>query len=96
MNATELKYSQQLTRLKLGGEIVEWGFEKLRFRLADNAWFKPDFLVIYPDRFEIHEVKGHWREAAKVRIKVAAELFPWYVWKSVQWDRNKGWVYEEF
>jgi len=48
-----------------------------------------------PGWFEIHETKGHWREAARVRIKVAADLYPWFKFVAVKWDK-KQWVYEDF
>ena len=77
MNKWEAAYAVQLNLLMAAREIVSWRFESLRLRLADGAWFKPDFVVVLPTlALEIHEVKGYWREAARVRIKVAAELYP--------------------
>lgn len=101
MNLLEARYARQLEALKAVGEILDWRFEEIRFKLGGNketkeAWFKPDFLVVYPDRFEIHEVKGHWREAARVRIKVASQLYPWLAWKAVLYNRRDGWCYEKF
>ena len=96
MNKTEERYAHQLELMKKSGLIIDWGFEKLRFRLANGAWFKPDFLIVYSDRFEIHEIKGsHFREAGKVRLKIAAELFPWFRWKVVRYE-NKVWNFEDF
>ena len=44
---------------------------------------------------EIHEVKGHWTDDARVKIKVAAELYPYYRFSAVR--RVKGeWVREVF
>lgn len=63
--------------------MQEWSYEAIRLRLADGAWYMPDFRVIMPDGTEeYHEVKGFWREAARVRIKVAAEHHP-YVFRAV-------------
>ncbi len=96
MNKAETTYSQHLNLLKLVGEVVEWKFEWLKFRLADKSWFRPDFFVLLPSgTIEIHEWKGQWREAAKVRMRVAAELHPWFRWRAVQMKRGVL-VYEEF
>ena len=35
-----------------------------------QTYYNPDYLVIYPGHFEIHEVKGFWRDDARVKIKV--------------------------
>ena len=52
----------------------------MKLRLATGAWYTPDFAAANPAtrRIELHEVKGFWREAARVRIKVAAEAFPMF------------------
>lgn len=77
MNKTETAYARQLQLLVLDGEVQRWLFEPIRLRLGEGAWYTPDFLVVFPDGFlEFHEVKGFWREAALVRIKTAASLYP--------------------
>lgn len=95
MNKLEQEYARQLDFRKAAGEVTWWGFEKLRIRLAGGAWFKPDFVVLLANgRWELHETKGFWREAARVRVKVCAELFPMPV---VCVRRVKGrWEYERF
>ena len=92
MNKTEARYATQLELLKRAGKIVNWKFESMKFRLGDGAhptkrppFYTPDFLVVYSDHFELHEVKGSFfREAAKVRIRTAAELYPWFIWKVIR------------
>lgn len=92
-----MRYSQELELRRLAGEISEWKFEHLRLRLAEGAWYKPDFFVLLADgRIELHETKGQWREAARVRIKVASELHPWFRFRAIQWDKKRGWIVEEF
>ena len=95
MNKTEKAYADRLEILKRLGEIVDYKFEAVRFRIGEGAYYKPDFLVVYADRFEIHETKGHWREAAKVRIRACAELYPWFNWVAVYYERGK-WRCEDF
>ena len=95
MTKLEGRYANKLDLLKHAGEIVDWRFEPLNFRLAKRTWYKPDFLLIYLDRFEVHEVKGHWEDDARVKAKVAAELYPWFHWVAV--TAEKGiWRYEHF
>ena len=97
MNSLETEYSYLLDLQKCNNEILDWRFEGIRFKLGDGAYYKPDFLIVKKDRFEIHETKGHWREAAKVRIKTAATLYPWFKFVAVYQNKKpKRWVFEEF
>ena len=94
MNKTETAY---LALLESRGDVLEARFEEVKFRLATGAWYTPDFFARTKRGFEVHEVKGFWREAARVRIKVAAEQFPWwpfYVAKKVKVADGGGWDIE--
>ena len=74
MNQTEAAWA---ALLDLDPRISSWYYEGVKLRLADGAYYTPDFLVVTSDGLlELHEVKGFYRTAAKVRIKVAAERFP--------------------
>lgn len=101
MNKTERAYADVLYTQMLGGEILAYKFEAIKLRLGEGAWYTPDFLVVKPERFEIHEVKGKFfREAAKVRIKVAAETYPHFKFYVVRMDKPSRrlithWHYEE-
>jgi hypothetical protein len=71
-------------------------YEPMKLRLADGSYYTPDFGVLTRDcLFELHETKGFWREAAKVRIKVAAELFP-FKFIAIKRAKGGGWEREEF
>lgn len=80
MNKTEQAYSQQLDLLLASGEIKWYKFESMKFRLADKTFYTPDFIVMNKrDEIEVHEVKGSmaiFQDDAKVKIKVAASLYP--------------------
>ncbi len=95
MNKTEAEYANILELKKRAGEIADYRFECVKFRLADNTFYAPDFMVLRADgAFEVHEVKGHWEDDARVKIKVAAELYPF---KFIAARKVKGtWVFEEF
>lgn len=68
-----------------------WQYEALRLKLADGAWFMPDFVVIWSDdRIECHECKGFMREAARLRLLVAAERYPWLRFRVVRRGESTG------
>lgn len=74
MNRTESAYA---TKLEQDPTVLWWKYEGLKFRLADNTFYTPDFAVMRTDlSLEAHEVKGFWQEAARTRIKIAADLYP--------------------
>jgi len=95
MNKLEKKYSEILDIWKMAGTITSYRYEAMKFRLAGKTFYTPDFIVTFPDRIECHEVKGHWEDDARVKIKVAAELFPEFAFVAVQY-KKKEWVSEEF
>ena len=96
MNKLESAYSEHLELQRSAGEIRWHRYAPMRLRLADGAYYKPDFGVWKRDgSFELHETKGFWREAARVRIKVAAELFPMFRFVAIK-RVGGNWVREEF
>jgi len=95
MNKTETAYAQMLELLKRSDEIVDYRYEPFKLILAKSTTYTPDFLVVYSGHFECHEVKGFWRDDARVKIKVAAELFPWFKFVAVTLKRGQ-WGKEEF
>jgi hypothetical protein len=95
MNKTEQAYASRLLLMRNAGEIIRFEFEKIKFKLADNTFYEPDFYVVFPDHIEIHEVKGHWEDDARVKIKVAAEMFPEFKWVGIT-RKSKTWLFEEF
>lgn len=99
MNKTEAAYDAHLWLLNRAGEVLWHKFEAVKLRLADNTFYTPDFAVLAADGvFELHEVKGFWEDDARVKIKVAASLFP-FRFKAVKALPKKtggGWEAEEF
>lgn len=89
MNKTEKQRAQELEALKRTGVIAAWRYEKVTLKLADDTRYTPDFWIVASDgqvRFE--ETKGFWRDDAKVKIKVAAEQFPEFTFRSLIWNRQ--------
>lgn len=99
MNKTESAYCQLLELRKRTGEVDWYRFEGVKLRLADNTFYTPDFAVMLSTgEMEMHEVKGFWADDARVKIKVAAEQYP-FRFIAVKPKTKKaggGWEVEEF
>lgn len=76
-NKLESAYADYLEGRKQAGEILWYKFEGIKLRLADNCFFNPDFAVMLKSgEIQFHEVKGYMRDDAAVKIKVAADEYP--------------------
>ncbi|WP_398469614.1 DUF1064 domain-containing protein [Tardiphaga sp.] len=95
MNKTEQAYADHLELQRRGGEVEWFKFEALKLRLADATFYTPDFFVLTSAGYlECHEVKGFWEDDARVKIKVAASLYP-FKFKAIK-KSTCGWEAEEF
>lgn len=108
-NKTEAAYEAHLTTLKAAGEILDFRFEGVKLRLADNTFFTPDFLVFDADgTVELHDTKGTTKKAnskgekvakpwceddAKLKLKLVAELYPFRVF--IAWKHEGTWHKDE-
>lgn len=101
MNKTEKAYAEELKRQMASGEIVWWKFEAIKFKLADNCHYSPDFCVLKSNgEIEIREVKGNLnyiQDDAKVKIKIAASEIPFrFVLVAPEAKcRGGGWIVKE-
>jgi hypothetical protein len=99
MNKTEAAYAGLLEGLKQSGQVQWYRFEGLKLRLADKTFYTPDFAVMRNDGvMECHECKGFWQDDARVKIKVAAEMYPFRFMAAKQRSKKSGggWEYEVF
>lgn len=95
MNKTEKEYDSFLEIRQRTGDILWRKFEGMKFRLADNTFYTPDFAVMLSNgQIELHEVKGFWQDDARVKIKVAADMYP-FRFIAIKKD-GKGWKVEDF
>lgn len=98
MNKTEAAYAEHLRRIT--GTVVAWyKFEGIKLRLADNTFYTPDFAVMLTTgEIELHEVKGFWTDDARVKIKVAADMYPFTfkALKVIPKSKGGGWNVEVF
>lgn len=99
MNKTEAAYAATLAQRQHDGEVAWFKFEGLKFRLADNTFYTPDFAVMLADgALEAHEVKGHWQDDARAKIKIAADLYPlrFVAIRARPKKDGGGWAAEDF
>jgi hypothetical protein len=77
MNKTEKRRAVELEAMKRAGQIAAWWFEAWTFKLAPDTRFTPDFVIQENDgALRAEEIKGFWREDARVKSKVFANQFP--------------------
>jgi hypothetical protein len=95
MNKTEAAYARHLEWRKSQGEVLWYKFEGIKLRLADATFYTCDFAVLPKDGvLQMHECKGHWQDDARVKIKVAASIYPF---RFIAARKVKdGWEIEEF
>jgi len=100
MNKLELAYAGHLEHRRARERTVAaFWFQPLQFWLGPDATrYTPDFLVqLTTGHLELHETKGHWEEDARVKIKVAAGLYPCFTFRAIT-RRSAGapWTVETF
>lgn len=98
-NRTEAAYESALELRRRAGEVAWYRFEGIKLRLADSTFYTPDFAVMLAGgEMELHEVKGLWEEDARVKIKVAAAMYPFRFLgiRQIPKKDGGGWEFEEF
>ena len=97
MNRTEESYADWLDSRRPA--VKAWWFEQITVVLPGGVRYTPDFLVqLVTDELQFHEVKGRWEDDARVKMKVAASIFPgrWFGVTVVPKRDGGGWSFEEF
>lgn len=96
MNKTEAAYAEYLQQQLQAGAIAWFRFESVKLKLANKTHLTIDFFVMTTaGELEAHEVKGYWEEDARVKVKVAAEMYP-FRFLAVQRATDGGWKTEVF
>lgn len=102
MNKTEARRARALEAEVSADWLVAWLWSPMKLRLAENTFLTLDFLLIRPDGgVELEDVKGrkgdsyYTTEDARIKIKVAARMYPWFRFFTVWEDRNGIWRREE-
>jgi len=77
----ERAYYAERIKADVDSGAVEWcAYEGLSFQIGTAqtpCWYTPDWPLVRGGRVELHEVKGHMREAARVRMAALGRLVPW-------------------
>lgn len=110
-NRTELRFWNERMVPRLISRDVTWAqFEPFKLRLAAATFYTPDFAAVTGDgQLECWEIKTTWRgrrhagkagfqEDARVKIKVAATVFPFLRFRVAQHDARdqfEPWKIEE-
>jgi hypothetical protein len=106
MNKGESLYAQWLELQQRAGDVRCWFFQAMTFKLARDCRYTPDFAVFRGDAQTLVDVKGrkvkpdgtqtYWAEEdAKIKIKVAATMFPMYRWVIAFPAQNGNWEERE-
>lgn len=92
LNKTEAEFL-----VKLRADKWPWiGVQAVKLRLASNkCTYTPDFITVDDGVIVAWEVKGFWRDDARVKIKVAAKEYPFIRFVAVTKTKS-GWKEEDF
>jgi len=93
----EARYAQFLDKLKSEGKIVSWRRQVPFAVYDDTGSYKMivDFLVIYSNRQEIHEVKkGYYSPEFKYKLRLFYITYPHYSYYVTEEDRHNIWTYK--
>jgi hypothetical protein len=101
MNKTEEAYAGVLEDELRAGLILWWKFHPMNVRLANNAFYEVDFLVMAADYvLEIRETKGgRVTDKGQLKIRLCAEALPLFRMKKVTKLTKKqggGWKVEDY
>jgi len=102
MNQTETAFASILEQRKALGEVINWEFEAMTFKLAAQCSFTPDFMIWLKDgTMEFVDVKGSGPidDKSIVKIKAAADKFPMFVFVQEKRQAKRdggGFVRREF
>jgi hypothetical protein len=77
MNGLERSFMERLRYAREQHTFMHIWREPFKLRLAGRTWYTPDFATVSSlEEVAFWEVKGHMRDDAAVKIKVAAESYP--------------------
>ena len=107
MNRTERAFSEYLQEHKLAGLILDWWFEAITLRLAEDTRYTADFLVLELDKtLALVEVKTSYlskktqkvvtlaQDDSLVKLKTVSQFFPFRC-KLAVLQPNKTWNIKE-
>jgi hypothetical protein len=91
LNKTEAAY---LDYLRASGKYDCILVQAITLKLGDGCRYTPDMFTIDKEGAGVfHEVKGFWRDDARVKIKTAARKFSFCKFVAIQ-RQKKDWIFE--
>ena len=99
MNKTEERFAQMLELERHAGKVQWWKFEGIKLMLAKNTSLTVDFAVL-PDTgiltmIDVKGSKAMVTDDARVKMKLAAELYPFVFKLAYPRAKGDGWDIEE-
>lgn len=97
MNKAEARYAAHLSWCT---GVVSWKYEGMKFRIGDNCWYTPDFMVeLEGGRVRMVDVKAAWKGAegphmeddSTVKIRSMAEHYGHWFEVVVVWLQDGEW-----
>ena len=77
----EAAYHAERLRPDIGSGAISWcAYEGISIQVGTSAvpcWYTADWATLRRGWVELHEVKGHMREAARVRMSALVRVCPW-------------------
>lgn len=99
MNKTEERFAQMLELERYAGRVKWWKFEGIKLMLAKNTSLTVDFAILpETDILTLIDVKGSKAmvtDDARVKMKLAAELYPFVFKLAYPRAKGEGWEIEE-
>jgi hypothetical protein len=97
-NKTETRFENDyLKAWSIAGEVERYAFEDITLKIANGCRYTPDWCVKFTDPskpvtfYEIKARKMIWDDAI-VKLKVAADRFPYFYFYLCAWDAKSGWA----
>jgi hypothetical protein len=107
MNRTEQAFSEYLQEHKVAGLILDWWFEAITIRFAEDTRYTADFLVLELDKtLTLIETKSSYlsrktnkvttlaHDDSLVKLKTVSQFFPFRC-KLAVWQPTKTWAIKE-
>ena len=99
MNKTEERFAKHLELDRHTGRVQWWKFEGIKLMLAKNTSLTVDFAILpETDILTLIDVKGSKAmvtDDARVKMKLAAELYPFVFKLAYPRAKGEGWDIEE-
>jgi len=97
-NKTETRFENDYIRdWQISGQLENYGFETITLKIANGCRYTPDWVVKFSDPtrpITFYEIKARnmiWDDA-KVKLKVAADKYPYFHFYLCAWDAKSGWA----